>query len=379
MTARSLDPRLACGSPMRRRHGCLARVASARRSPAALVAPWLLALAMVPHLAAQQPATPEAQLGRAVAALDSAQTERGIELLRRLLAAAPSDLPEAVRVRAHLHLGAASLSLGLVDSASAHLREMVRLNPFALPDPLVFNPDLQDAYRRARRSTPVVALKVAADTVLDPAGGRYLVAVAVGAPGQVALRLSRSGEGAGRPAAQTDIQVDSTSSVALSFLGRDSLPLEPGEYRLSGSLTSQPEVAAVATLIVSRQPVDTASAEPPLAPTLFRPEMRKGGPAASSALLGLVFGAAAAALPTVLAHQDLRSEKIEISAVSVGAGISLAGIVGVFAGRPLVTIPENIEYNRSLVAAWEERNRAIAAQNERTRRWAPLRVRIVSP
>lgn len=63
--------------------------------------------------------------------------------------------------------------------------------------------------------------------------------------------------------------------------------------------------------------------------------------------------------------------------ISVGGTIAVAGVVGVFAGRRPVPIAENIEFNRRLLASWEARNREIAAENERRRRWAPLRIDVV--
>ena len=55
----------------------------------------------------------------------------------------------------------------------------------------------------------------------------------------------------------------------------------------------------------------------------------------------------------------------------------MCGIAGVALGRRMVPITENIEYNRSLVTAWEQRNRAIAEANERKRRLAPLRITLL--
>ena len=315
------------------------------------------------------------RLARALAALDSAHTERGVDSLRALLGQWPQDGPTDLLVRAHIYLGAASVSLGWGDSAFAHFREAVLLNAFAVPDPDVFNPNILAAFREARRTTPALRLGVAADTVIRPLTEGYLVAVALGRPGEVTLRLVRSG-GAGAGAPSVALTVDSSSSAVLALRVSDSLPLEPGDYQLSAEMPGTDE-AATARLRISRPPVDTAPPEPALDSALFRVEARKGPPVPTSALLGIAFGAGAAVLPMMLGNKDLGSGKVQIPAISVGLGISAAGIAGVVLGRRMVPITENIEYNRSLVTAWEQRNRAIAEANERKRRLAPLRITLV--
>jgi len=340
-----------------------------------LVPIMVLSTAWSTPLPAQAPIL-EARLARALAALDSTETERGIELLRELVRSLPPDAPQALRVRAHLHLGAASWSLGLGDSAAAHFSETVRASPFAQPNPEIFNPDVLAAFRAARRGTLTVGLRVATDTVIKPDVDSYLVAVAVGRPGDVNVLLRRT-DGPAPASVETRLRVDSVSSFVLSLRVSDGLALEPGDYRLSALLQDAPGDSATTTLRITRPAVDTAAHEPPLDSSLFRPEMRKGPPVPTSALLGMAFGAAAAAVPMVLGNKDLGGGKAQVPALSVGLGISVAGIAGVVLGRRMVPIHENIQYNRSLVTAREQRNRAIAEANEHKRRLAPLRITVV--
>ena len=123
--------------------------------------------------------------------------------------------------------------------------------------------------------------------------------------------------------------------------------------------------------------MSTAAHERALDSTLFRPEAKKGPPVPASAALGIAFGTAAAVVTMVFGNRDLGSGKGQVPAVSVGLGISVAGIAGVVLGRRMVPIQENLQYNRSLVTAWEQRNRTIAEANERKRRSAPLRIILV--
>ncbi len=333
-------------------------------------------MAMAGPLTAQQSEF-DARLNGAIAALDSAEAERGAQLLRGFLSTLPPDAPAAVRVRADLYLGAASLSLGLADSARVHFADMVRVNPFAVPDTNVFNPDVLAAYHTARRTTAVVALRVASDTVIKPMEGGYLVAVAVGRPGRVQFRLADTGEGH-TDTLHTVLDVDSTASFVLPLRRSASLTIQAGSYRLTARMPDASDSVAV-PLTITRQPVDTAVLAPPLDSSVFRPEHRKGPPVTASAVAGIALGAVTAALPVLLANKNLGTGTSQVAAASMGVGISVAGVIGVFAGRRQVPIQENIQYNQSLVQAWQARNRTITETNARAVQAAPLRIRRVTP
>lgn len=339
----------------------------------------LSATAAAARASGQGPALQESfeeRLARAIAALDSAEVERGVDLLRQLLASGDPAAPRSAIARAHLHLAAASLALGLRDSATAHLREMVRANPFGVPDTLVFNPDLLSQFRRVRRATPALDFRIARDTVIRPDTDKYLVAVAVGEPRPVSIVLRGPG---GSPTAIFELrrQIDSSATVPIAPVGTDSLPIPTGIYRLVLNAGADLELSASLRFTRVSALVDTIPHEPPPDSNLFRPETRKGPPVAWSALAGVALGAAAAVLPSVLSNRDLSRQGVGMGGISVGGTIAVAGVVGVFAGRRPVPIAENIEFNRRLLASWEARNREIAAENERRRRWAPLRIEVV--
>ncbi|GIW53242.1 MAG: hypothetical protein KatS3mg081_2597 [Gemmatimonadales bacterium] len=336
---------------------------------------------VVRDLAARQEGTPpqetfQARLERAIAAMDSAEIERAVVLLRELLISADPLTPRPAVARAHLHLAAASLSIGLRDSALAHLREMVRANPFAVPDTLVFNPDLVAYFRTVRRTTPALDIRVTRDTVLTPGRDTYLVAVAVGEPRQVSVVLTAEG-GAAMPEVRR--QVDSSTSFSLPLVGPDSLPLPAGSYRLSVAAGTDLEITTSIRLTQMVAMVDTVPHQPPPDSSLFRPETRKGRPADWSALAGTMLGAAAFAVPITLSNPDLRESALDVGGISIGASIAIAGVAGIFVGRKPIPIPENIRYNAGLIAAWEQRNREIAAENQRRRQWAPIRIEVIQP
>lgn len=344
--------------------------------PAAIT--WALLAWVTPRLAQgpqAQTQTFEARLERALAALDSTETERGVDSLLVLLASPAPAAPRAILARAHLHLAAASWALGFRDSAAVHLRDAVRANPFAVPDPDIFNPDIVAAFRQARRSVRALDLRVASDTVLQPATDKYLVAVAVGEAQEVTVLLVGPSPDSGA-AVQERMRVDSSSAIPVTPWVADSSPIGPGSYSL---IVRDGFGLEVSTQIeVRRILVDTLEHEPPLDPLQFRAENRPGPPEGSSVALGLFLGATAAFIPQMLSNRNLSGNRVDAGAVSVGSGIALAGIVGAFVGRRPIPIAENVEFNRQLRASWEQRNQAIAGENARRRRWAPLRI-VVTP
>jgi len=83
------------------------------------------------------------------------------------------------------------------------------------------------------------------------------------------------------------------------------------------------------------------------------------------------------AIPLLLGHSELRTWSTKSRALFVGATISTAGIAAHVLGRPKELLPENIEYNRALRSAWQERNGSIAAINAVRRSTPMLRVHVV--
>ncbi len=326
-----------------------------------------------PLFAVQEQLTFQSRLERALAILDSTETERGMDSLRALLVSVDPGVPSQLVVRAYLHLAAASWALGLRDSAVAYLREVVRANPFAVPDPEIFNPEIVAAFRQTRRSTPALDLRIAADTVIQPAFDRYLVALAVGEPREVTIALLGA-DTANLPALEERTRVDSSVTVPLTLLTADSVPIEPGFYRLL--VEAGPGLEVSLDLRVDRLPVDTVPQIPPPDSTVLRPETRKGPPATVSALAGTIFGAATAILPSLLGNRDLSRNTAELGAALVGGSIAVTGVVGMFVGRRPVPVPENVLYNRNLRASWEAQNQEIATENARRRRWAPLKIEV---
>jgi len=338
-----------------------------------------LALGLGPRVAPlrAQAQAPDVTLARAVAALDATETERGVELLRQLVATLSPATPSTLRRDAQLRLAVAGWSLGLFDSASVHFQAAITADPFTNLDPEQFNPDLLAAFRAAKRTTPALGLRAPPDTALEPRTERWPVFVAVTQRGEVRFRLAGPGPG-GRDTLIAAVVVDSTATVFIPLIARGGVALAAGVYRLAAEYAEPGGRAATAavSLELTGQVGDTLPYEPPPPDSLYRLDVRWGAPSRASLVRGIGFGVGAGVIPLLLANSQLRGGAGR--ALTVGAAVSLAGLTGYFLGRPRQALPENIAYNRSLRSAWEARNRAIAASNERRRGIALVRVRVVS-
>jgi hypothetical protein len=309
--------------------------------------------------------------------LEATETERAIELLGQLVATLPPPPTlSALRRDAQLQLGVASWSLGLFDSASVHFQRALTADPFTSLDPETFNPDLLAFFRAAKRATFAIGVRTPADTALVPATERWPVSVAVTRPGTLRFRLAGPG---GLDTVVASTAIDATATVALALVGRDSVALAAGAYRLTVEWSDALGRAAAPPLAldVSEHPADTLLHEVAPPDSLYRLEVRLGPPSRASLARGLGFGVGVGVIPVLFANSRLRSA--EGRAVTVGVAVSLAGVTGYFLGRTRQPLPENIAYNRALRSDWEARNRAIAAANERRRGVLLVRVRVVSP
>jgi hypothetical protein len=337
----------------------------------------VLGFALVGHttsLVAQTP-KPEDMFARAVAALEATETERAVDLLRQLVASLSPAGPVTLRRDARLQLAIASWSLGLFDSASIHIQAAVKADPFTRLDVEQFNPDFTALFQAVKRSMLVVGVRAAPDTALAPEREPWPVAVSVTRAGTVRLKLAGLGPGGDTLAASA--QVDSTASVSFPLVGQDHAALAPGMYQLTVDYADGAGRTTTAGLSVELTPqlADTLPNEPPPPDSLYRLEVRWGAPSKTSLVRGIGFGVGAGLIPVLLANSRMRGG--EGRALTIGFAVSVAGLAGYFLGRPRQALPDNIAYNQRLRSAWEVRNRAIAAVNEKRRGVMMVRVRVV--
>jgi hypothetical protein len=230
-----------------------------------------------------------------------------------------------------------------------------------------------DAYLSIRVTTSAIRLSAPADTTLEPGREAVPVAIAVGAPGEVTIRL-RLTQPRVRDSIIARVEVGGVASYAMSLGIPGEARLVAGTYGLEGEITSQSGETArhLLELDVEALSADTLLHEAPLADSLVRPESRTGPPSLLSVARGIGLGTAAVAVPTIIADADLGGRRVPLGAAVIGVSVALADI---WLGRPDVPIPANVDYNRSLRREWLTRREATAAENERRRLAAPLRIR----
>jgi hypothetical protein len=331
---------------------------------------------------AQRDVTGDPRLDGALAALDSALTERGVELLRSLLGAQPPLTTG--RTLALARLAEAAWSMGERDSARAYLRQAVEADPFYLPTPEALNPEFRAAYWAVRRETPAVAIRAPADTVLNPAdivrrlsqptaGLALPLEVAVGQPGVVRIFL-RFSNPQPRDSLLMVFAVDSVAGTGVELVTADGSGLAPGTYTLEGEIATPGGSARdLLQMVVERLPVDTVAHLPPIPPYELEPETEKKLPSSPSILRGLALGALAAIVPLALNDADLSGRRIAAPAAIIGGSVALASIAS---SRPEAPIPENVRANGWRRSRWEEQNRRVAAENAVRLRRAAVRIRI---
>ena len=312
--------------------------------------------------------TGDAGLDDALATLDGAEIERGTLLVREWLTATP--LAAVGRATALARLAEATWSLGMKDSARAHLREIFAADPFYSPPADLFNPELRAAYQHVRRATAAIAIRAARDTVLTPLGDSVRVQVAVGQPGEVRLLL-RLTNPRPRDSVLAALFVDSVATASVPLMSPDGSVLPPGQYVIEGEIAALGP-GTLLRMTIERLPVDTLPHAPDIPSAEYRPETRRGTLPFRTIGEGLGLGALAVLASAVVNDREVSGRRIPSGSWVIGASVALATFT---LRRPTVPIPESIAHNAALRAALNDRNRAIAAGNATTLQTAPLRIR----
>lgn len=296
--------------------------------------------------------------------------------------AVPADVgcsarnPGGNRADKTLQLGLEHWYRGVLDSAVVDFAAAISADPFVALDSGCAGLPVASAFGAARRSTQSVALRGSSDTTLDVTRGHWPLALAVGRPGAVAVRLSRvDSSHAEWPIATS--QVDSTAVLSVSLTDPDRRRLPFGTYRVRATYSSG-DAKGEAGLTFEILAPDTLAREAPPAASAYKPETQAGPRPTSSILKGVALGAAVAAIPMVLGHSGFESSEREERAMVVGFTAAVGGLAGFMLGRHQVPAPENVAYNQALRTAWEDRDRAISATNAARRDGSLVRIRVVA-
>ena len=331
--------------------------------------PLIAIIAVAAPAAVAQSAT--ALVGRAVSAYEGLELDAAAGLLRQALTAPLADsLDTGERARALSYLGAIEVLREHRDSAVAVFRRLVLLDPRYRADTFVFPPEVTRLFDDVRVKTRVVAIRVPDDTVVPAQQGWLTVWLFPSAPHDVTALIARED---GRPlrALYTGPVGD---SLRVRWDGRDSTGAIAPRGRLWLTVGSR---AGGATERLVQLPLDFDVAVDTLAhpaapgPEQLLPERASRRMGVRSLASGLLIGAAAVALPQIVAPGDRSSG----TRLVVGGTLALSGVVGYLRQPPGRPLEGNAATNRSRQGDWQRRKNAAIAENARRRQGASFHIR----
>ncbi len=300
----------------------------------------------------------------AIRAYQDLDFDTAARLLRRVLTPPlVTGLGDPEHTRALTYLGAAEHYRQRHDSAIAVFRRLVLLAPRQRPDTLIFPPEITRLYNDVRSRTPVVAVRVPADTEFSVGeGGRLLAWLYPSTPHRVTVAISRED---GRPLA-TVFTGPIGDSLDVRWNGRDStgglatgdrLWLTVASERVAGA--RDPARLVRIPLRVELQGLDTLPHPPPLSARQLLPERadRRSG----LRLLGggTLLAAAAVSLPAILAP----GERASGTRFVVAGALTVGGLVGYLSRRTGSALPENAAINRTRRDAWRRQEDTVTREN----------------
>jgi hypothetical protein len=312
-------------------------------------------------------------LGQGVRKYQALEYDAAAALLERSLGRdSVVGLADSLRARALTYLAATELFRRQRESAIAAFRQLVLLNPLYRPDELIFPPQVTNLFREVRRATRAIAVAVPPVTEVRPRLERFFTArVLASSLADVTVTLARED---GTPVRQLySGPVADSLVVTWDGLTAAGATVDNGRYVLRvtpRTLTADGPRARQVVLDVKQESPDTLPWPPELARPPLLPERTSTGPAFRALAAGLVVGAAAVALPSVMAGgKDATGARF-----AVGAAVGIAGFVGFFAHKPR-PIEANVRANGALRDTWQKRLDSVKAENANRLRSIRLVVR----
>ena len=311
-------------------------------------------------------------LKRGVQAYQALEYDAAAALLEQSLGRdSTAGIADSLRAKALTYLAATELFRGQRDSAVGAFRQLVLLNPRYRPDELIFPPQVTNLFQEVRRATRAIAVAVPPVTQLRTRLERFTARVLASSLADVAVTLARED---GTPVREL-YKGPVADSVVVTWDGLTAAgaPADNGRYVLRvtpRTLTADGPRARQVPLEVKQEPPDTLAWPPPLTTPPLLPEQTSSGPAFRSLAAGLVAGAAAVALPSIIAQgKDATGARF-----AVGAAVGVAGFVGFFAHKPR-PLEANVRANASQRDAWKKKLDAVKAENATRLRTVRLVVR----
>lgn len=337
---------------------------------------WLGALLLVvlvglPSASAAQ--RPDA-LARPIASYRDLDFDGSATALRAALAVTGTNsLTDADRLRALMYLGATETFRGRRDAAVEAFRTLLLADVRYRPDELVFPPEVSTLFQESRIGLRAASVVVPAETEIRSTADRLPVRIYAASLHDIRATIIDASGGPVRVLHEGAIG----DSLELLWNGRDGLGRlrEAGQYRLrvtSRSPAGRDEREVIVPLFITRADEDSLAMPAPLAASAFRIEAAAVTGGTRFLVTGLVGAVAAAALPSV-AGSGSEGGGMRFG---VAALLGAAGAFGFMRARQPRALPENIEWNRSQRATWQQEADRVQRENEARR--AATRLRIVA-
>ena len=316
---------------------------------------------------------PVAYLSRGISAYQALDYDAAAGWLRRALS---PPLVEALarpdQVRGLAYLGATEQFRGRTDSAAAVFRRMLRVDPRARPDPLIFSPPVMRVFEQTRVGFPIVALDGPPDAILDEAHPVYRLRLRPSVSHDVTVTLDRS-DG---KALDTLYAGPVGDSLAIEWNGR--LPagdrVEGGRYWFTATTVADGPTSCRVRLPleVTVRGGDTVPLPEPVLPRAL-PERAGAGDGPTAFLKAALLGGAALALPTLARDADAGHDRV------LAAAFGVTGFIGFLRYSRGRAIPENVAANALARARWQHQVELVAAENRDRRRRGSFWLRTSAP
>ena len=318
-------------------------------------------------------------LTAALQAYQNLEYESAAALFRRALAVeapSPDTLPTALRPKALTYLAASDFYRGRKDSSAVVFRRLIQQDPRYRPDPLIFPPEVTQAFEAARRATKVVAVVPPADTSLRLGRDQYPIHLYSSSFHEVVVGLERPDGRFIRGIYAGPIG----DSLVVNWDGLDSANVPPGDGPLVLTVTSRPtpggEVVRVVRIMLDVRATHADTLPWPAVPdTLLLPERAPAGPALRSLSEGLLGAVAVLALPSIVGSGTHPTG----ARFAVVGALSLAGIAGFVSRRPGIPFPQNVIKNTERRAVFQRQIEAAKQDNARRRTGVLERIRAGAP
>jgi hypothetical protein len=301
-----------------------------------------------------------------IAAYRALEYDAAAPLLK--LALRQSSLSDSLRAEAGGYLGATQLFRGRTDSAALAWRETLMIDPRYRPDALVFPPEVTEAFETVRQVTRVVRV-AANDTSITPGRESFVMKLYASSGHDIQVDLAIGERSprrlyAGRIGDSLEVRWDGLASDrSLPPADRAVVQVRSIASGASGRLATLP-----LELTISR--ADTAPWPAPPDESLLLPETRRATPPYGGLVTGLILGAAAIALPSMIASDDQGMPARYV----VGGALGLTSIVGFAVRSRRQRSATNASANARLRETWQRDLASTKADNERRRRDVRLRI-----